>query len=39
MYVIKRGTSVWLCGSARSAYEVEAVSLRLQGDMKHFERF
>lgn len=39
MFVIKRGGSVWLCSTSRSAFEVNAVQLRLQGEVKDFEVF
>lgn len=39
MYVIERGKAAWLCVTARSAYDVDAVQIRLQGDMNDFEKF
>ncbi len=39
MYVIKRGTSAWLCTTALEAFEVDAVQLRLQGEVKKFHEF
>lgn len=39
MYVIERGKSAWLCTSAIEAFEVHAVQIRLQGDMKQFAKF
>lgn len=39
MYVIKRKQSMWLCTSPRETFEVEAVSLRLQGEFKDFKVF
>jgi len=39
MYVIKRGGSAWLCATALEAFEVDAVRIRLQGEVKNFEVF
>lgn len=40
MYVIERGKSaVWLCESAIEAFEVDAVQLRLQGEVKKCDEF
>jgi len=39
MYVIERKQSMWLCASAVETYEVQAVQLRLQGDIKDFTVF
>ena len=39
MYVIERGTSAWLCTTAIEAFEVQAVQIRLQGELKDFDKF
>lgn len=39
MYVIERGGSFWLCGTSIEVFENQAVSLRLQGEMKDFDKF
>ena len=39
MYVIERGKSAWICESAIEAFELDAVSLRLQGELKNFKEF
>jgi hypothetical protein len=39
MYVIERGGSFWLCRTSFEVFENQAVSLRLQGDMKDFDKF
>lgn len=39
MYVIERKQSMWLCASAVETYEVQAVSIRLQGEYKDFKVF
>lgn len=39
MYVIQRKQSMWLCASAVETYEVQAVQIRLQGDIKDFTVF
>ena len=39
MYVIQRNESFWLCKTSIEAFENKAVSLRLQGDMKDFNKF
>jgi len=39
MYVIERGTSAWLCGTVIEAFEVQAVQIRLQGELKNFAVF
>jgi hypothetical protein len=39
MYVIKRGTSLWLCDTARSAFDLDAIQLRLQGEFRNFAVF
>jgi hypothetical protein len=37
--VIERKQSMWLCATTLEAFEVHAVSLRLQGEAKNFEVF
>lgn len=40
MFAIERGKSaVWLCKSAIEAFQVDAIQLRLQGDIKDFKVF
>lgn len=39
MYTIERNKSAWLCESAIEAFQVDAVSLRLQAELKDFEVF
>lgn len=39
MYVIERNQSMWLCESAIEAFEVDAVQIRLQGEVKQFDEF
>ena len=39
MYVIRRGSSLWLCTSSREAFEVHAVQLRLHPEVKDFAVF
>lgn len=39
MYVIERKQSMWLGASAVEIYEVQAVQIRLQGDIKDFKVF
>lgn len=39
MFVIERNGSAWLCSTAIKAFEVDAVQLRIQGDIKNFAVF
>lgn len=40
MYVIERGTAAaWLCTTAIEVFELDAVKLRLQGELKNFTVF
>ena len=39
MYVIERGGLAWLCTTVIEAFEVQAVKLRLRGEVKDFELF
>lgn len=39
MFAIERGKSAWLCESAIEAFQVDAVSLRLQAELKDFKVF
>ena len=39
MYAIKRKSSIWLCTTAREAFEVHAVQIRLQGKHTNFAVF
>jgi hypothetical protein len=39
MYVIERNKSAWLCTTAIEAFQVDAIQLRLQAELKDFEVF
>ncbi len=39
MYVIERNKVAWLCTTAIETFQVDAVQLRLQGELKDFEVF
>jgi hypothetical protein len=39
MFVIERNSSCWLCESALDVFQVDAVQLRLQGEVKKYDEF
>jgi len=39
MITIRRSNSFWLCTTAKEAFELKNVQLRLQGEMKDFDKF